>query len=62
MFWDKKIKLKPDELAALLRKHFVESPSNITRRWLGNIRARVCHDGAHGVTRPTSFGHKIAYY
>ena len=28
MFGDKRIKLKPDELAALLMKHFVESPIN----------------------------------
>ena len=28
MFWDKRIKLKPDELAASLMEHFVENPIN----------------------------------
>jgi hypothetical protein len=28
MFWDNRIKLKPDELAASLMKHFVDSPIN----------------------------------
>ena len=30
-------------------------------RWLGQLlRVRIRHDGAHGVTRPTWFGHNHA--